>query len=70
MCAGALVNTRVARVVYAASDAKAGAIATLFSIGSDSRLNHRFESIGGVCAAESVALLQGFFAKLRAAGEK
>lgn len=70
MCAGALVSSRVARLVYAAADPKAGAVDSLFEIGRDTRLNHRFEVRAGVGASESVALLQAFFAKLRAAGEK
>jgi tRNA(adenine34) deaminase len=70
MCAGALVNARVARLVYAATDPKAGAVDTLFSIGRDARLNHRFEVVGGVLADESAALLRSFFAELRAAGQK
>ncbi len=70
MCAGALVNARIARLVYGATDPKAGAVDTLFSIGRDPRLNHRFEVSSGVLAAQSAARLQAFFAKLRAAGEK
>lgn len=70
MCAGALVNARVARVVYGASDPKAGAVDSLFSIGQDTRLNHRFEVQGGVLAAEAIDRLQTFFRRLRAAGEK
>jgi tRNA(adenine34) deaminase len=70
MCAGALVNARIARLVYAASDPKAGAIDSLYSLGRDARLNHRFEVTGGLLASEGAALLQAFFAKLRAAGEK
>lgn len=70
MCAGALVNARVARLVYAATDPKAGAIHSLFALGSDTRLNHRFESARGPHAELAVAQLQAFFAKLRAAGEK
>lgn len=70
MCAGALVNARIARLVYAASDPKAGAIQSLFTLGSDTRLNHRFEVVPGRHAELAVAQLQGFFAKLRAAGEK
>ena len=45
MCAGALVHARVARVVYGCDDPKAGAVTTLFSIGRDARLNHRFEVV-------------------------
>jgi tRNA(adenine34) deaminase len=70
MCAGALVNARAARLVYAAADPKAGAVDSLFSIGKDTRLNHRFEVTGGVLADESAALLRAFFAELRAAGQK
>ncbi len=70
MCAGALVNARVARVVYGATDPKAGAVDSLFSIGRDPRLNHRFEVQGGVLAADAVERLQTFFRRLRAAGEK
>jgi len=70
MCAGALVNARVARVVYGASDPKAGALTSLYSLGSDTRLNHRFEVKSGVLAAEGAGRLSSFFAKLRAAGEK
>jgi tRNA(adenine34) deaminase len=70
MCAGALVNARVTRLVYAARDPKAGAVDSLFSIGKDARLNHRLEVVSGVLAEQSAALIQAFFAKLRAAGEK
>ncbi len=70
MCAGALVNARIGRLVYGTTDPKAGAITSLFELASDARLNHRFAVTGGVLAHESVARLQAFFAKLRAAGEK
>jgi tRNA(adenine34) deaminase len=70
MCAGALVNARVARLVYGAADPKAGAVDTLFQIGQDTRLNHRLAVQGGVLASDGARLLQSFFAKLRAAGEK
>jgi tRNA(adenine34) deaminase len=70
MCAGALVNARIARVVYGASDPKAGAVRTLFQIGSDPRLNHRFELASGVLASDCGGRLSAFFAKLRAAGQK
>jgi tRNA(adenine34) deaminase len=67
MCAGALVNARVLRVVFGASDAKAGALESLFEIGRDSRLNHRFQVVPGVLATDAAARLKAFFAKLRAA---
>src|SRR5690349_24112781 len=70
MCAGALVNARIAKLVYGASDPKAGAVDTLFSIGRDLRLNHRFEVTSGVLAGDAARRLSEFFAKLRAAGEK
>lgn len=70
MCAGALVNARVGRVVFGALDPKAGALRSLFSIGDDTRLNHHFEVKGGVLADEGARRLSDFFAKLRAAGEK
>jgi tRNA(adenine34) deaminase len=70
MCAGALVNSRIARVVYGATDPKAGAVDTLFTIGRDVRLNHRFEVTSGVLAVDAARRLSAFFAQLRAAGEK
>lgn len=70
MCAGALVNSRIARLVYGATDPKAGGIESLYTLGSDTRLNHRFESTGGVMEKECKALLQSFFRDLRARGEK
>jgi tRNA(adenine34) deaminase len=66
MCAGALVLARVARVVFGCTDPKAGAVQTLFTIGTDARLNHRFELLGGVLAEECAGRLQRFFAALRA----
>ena len=66
MCAGALVNSRVGRVVYGATDPKAGAMHSLFEIGRDTRLNHRFEVQSGVLAEQGAARLKAFFAKLRA----
>jgi tRNA(adenine34) deaminase len=68
MCAGALVNARVDRVVYGATDPKAGATNTLYTIGSDPRLNHRFEVTSGVLAQECGALLSQFFARIRVNG--
>jgi tRNA(adenine34) deaminase len=66
MCAGALVLARVARVVYGCADPKGGAVKTLFEIGSDVRLNHRFEVISGVLTEQCASRLQRFFAALRA----
>lgn len=70
MCAGALVNARVARVVYGARDLKAGALESAFYIGNGAPLNHNFAVTGGVCEADCVKRLRDFFARLRAAGEK
>lgn len=66
MCAGALVNARVPRVVYGCADPKAGAVRSLYAIGSDARLNHRFELTEGVLASECASQLSAFFAELRA----
>jgi tRNA(adenine34) deaminase len=66
MCAGALVNARIGRVVFAAADPKAGAVVSLYEICSDQRLNHRPPVVGGVRAEESGALLRAFFAHRRA----
>lgn len=64
MCAGAIVNARLDRIVYGASDQKSGACRTLYKIADDPRLNHRCEVTGGVLEPECVELLQTFF-KLR-----
>lgn len=65
MCAGALVLARVARVVFGCADPKGGACATLYAIGDDSRLNHRFALTGQVLEAECAAQLKAFFGQLR-----
>ena len=65
MCAGALVNARVARVIYGCADPKAGALQTLFTLGSDPRLNHRFEVRGGILEDACANLLRAFFAARR-----
>lgn len=70
MCAGALVSARVRRVVYGCTDPKAGACGTLFDIGRDPRLNHRFEVTAGVCAEACASRLTRFFERLRAQGKK
>ena len=67
MCAGAMVNGRVGRLVYGASDPKAGACNTLYEITHDPRLNHRLETIGGVLPARCARLLSDFFRERRAA---
>lgn len=65
MCAGALVHARVARVVYGCSDPKGGAVDTMFGVGRDPRLNHRFEVTAGVRADECSERLRRFFGRLR-----
>ncbi len=65
MCAGAIVNSRIPRLVYGAPDEKAGATGTLFDIVRDPRLNHSVAVVGGVLEDESVALLQEFFRRRR-----
>ena len=67
MCAGALLQARVGRVVYGADDPKAGALGSLYNLGADPRLNHEFEVVPGVRAGECAALLQDFFSRLRGA---
>jgi tRNA(adenine34) deaminase len=68
MCAGALVNARVRRVVYGCDDPRAGCLRSLYRLGEDARLNHRYEVTAGVLGEESAALLKGFFRALRARG--
>jgi tRNA(adenine34) deaminase len=65
MCAGAVVLSRVERLVFGAYDAKAGAVASLWDVVRDRRVNHRPEVVGGVLAEESSALLEAFFAGQR-----
>ncbi|MBK6846411.1 MAG: nucleoside deaminase [Proteobacteria bacterium] len=66
MCAGALVNARVDRLVFGCADPKAGAVQTLYALCSDSRLNHRVEVVAGVLAQTCAQRLSDFFAALRA----
>ncbi len=66
MCAGALVAARVSRLVFGAFDPKAGAVASLWDVVRDPRLNHRPDVVSGIAADECGALLQDFFASHRA----
>jgi tRNA(adenine34) deaminase len=66
MCAGALVASRIDRLVYGAADPKAGFCGSLGNLVQDPRLNHRMEVSSGVLAEESATLLRSFFASLRA----
>ena len=70
MCAGAILQSRIPRVVFGASDPKAGAVSSLFQLLDDARLNHRCEVVGGVLSEPSGALLTDFFRKKRALGKK
>jgi len=70
MCAGAIVQARIPRVIYGTTDPKAGACHTLYSITSDERLNHRATVLGGVLNEECRSLLQDFFRQQRALGKK
>lgn len=65
MCAGAMVHARIARLVYGAIDPKAGGVESLFRIGVDERLNHRFAVTGGVLAEAASTLLKDFFRERR-----
>lgn len=61
MCAGALVNSRIKRLVFGAHDERFGAVETLFRVCDDERLNHRIEIVPGVLAVECRELMQDFF---------
>ena len=65
MCAGAMVNARLGRLVYGASDPKAGAVGSLMNLVADPRLNHRVPVAAGVCADDAGRLLVEFFAARR-----
>jgi tRNA(adenine34) deaminase len=67
MCAGAIVQSRVKRVVYGADDPKAGAVKTLYQLLEDTRLNHRAEVTAGVLAEECGRVLSEFFQQKRLA---
>ncbi len=61
MCVGAMLQARVARLVYGAADPKGGAVASLYQIASDPRLNHQIEVVSGILEEECRALLHDFF---------
>ena len=65
MCAGAIVHSRIARLVFGAPDPKAGAAGSLYNIVTDPRLNHSVEVTRGVCLDECSGVLQQFFASKR-----
>ncbi len=65
MCAGALVNARVQRLVYGCADPKAGAVYSLYNVVCDPRLNHEVEVVDGVLGEECAAVLADFFKQMR-----
>lgn len=65
MCAGLMHQSRITRCVFGAYDSKAGALGSLYTIGEDERLNHRFEITPGVCEDECAQLLKDFFKRKR-----
>ena len=65
MCAGAMIQARIARLVYGANDPKGGAVRTYFQVLSNPSLNHQVEITAGVLAAECAEMIQSFFARRR-----
>lgn len=65
MCAGAMVNARIKKLIYGCDDPKGGAVKSLYQILSDKRLNHQIQIISGVCDNENRLLLKTFFQKKR-----
>jgi tRNA(adenine34) deaminase len=70
MCAGAVVNARVPRLIYGCADPKAGAVRTLYRLCEDERLNHRVLVEEGVLADDCGEILREFFRQQRALGKK
>ena len=65
MCAGAIINARIARLVFGADEPRTGAVGSVFDVVRDRRLLHQPEVVAGVCADESAQLLKDFFATHR-----
>lgn len=65
MCAGAIINARIKRLIYGAPDPKAGGIASIFQIGTSAALNHQVEVVAGVLEEECRDLIQLFFRRKR-----
>jgi tRNA(adenine34) deaminase len=65
MCAGAMIQARIARVVYGADDPNGGAVHSCFEVLNHPRLNHQVQVTAGILAEESAALLREFFAARR-----
>ena len=70
MCAGAIVNARIGRLIYGCADPKAGAVRTLYRLCEDERLNHRVLVQDGVLREECADILREFFRQQRALGKK
>jgi tRNA(adenine34) deaminase len=70
MCAGALVNARIAQVIFGCPDPKAGAVRSIFQLCDDARLNHRLQITAGILADDCSALLKEFFKSQRALGKR
>jgi tRNA(adenine34) deaminase len=70
MCAGAILQSRVSQLVYAADDPKAGAVSSLYQMLDDSRLNHQVAVISGIMSERCGALLSDFFRQKRLLGKK
>ncbi len=70
MCAGAILQARIPMVVYGATDAKAGAVDTLYQLLTDARLNHRAQTVSGIHKDQCAAILSRFFADKRRMGKK
>lgn len=65
MCTGAIIQSRVSRLVFGARDPKAGACGSVFNLPDERRLNHQVQVVGGVMERESQELMQAFFKRLR-----
>ncbi len=70
MCAGAMINARLGRLVYGCKDARYGAMASQYRIGSDSKLNHSIEVISGILEKDCADIIKRFFVKLRTTSDK
>jgi len=65
MCAGAILQARISRLVFGARDPKAGAVRSLYSLLNDERLNHSLDIVEGICSEECSEILSGFFRQKR-----
>lgn len=65
MCAGAIVHARIERLIFAARDLRFGGVRSKFRLADSDLLNHQVEVVEGICAAESIVMLQEFFAGRR-----